>query len=215
MRKGLKEICKLETEVITSLNGNSSVIVLDTGALIDISQAVREYNLVHRNGDRNPNYFDSTSFLKYFLGMAPLIVTPKTHKEICNHARTRLNGHTFELPLRTAEFALDNMVASSSFLEGLQGTLPQEETRYDAYWTAKEACNGNYKKHAEGCSETDKEILESVAYLSSGRTVSSTGEKIGQVLVLSSDTHVIARAEFLKRGFDGRYQGIVPISTRY
>lgn len=219
MKTDIKEISKLEKDVVDNLSGKSPVIVLDTGALIDISNATRKYDLVHRivhhkRGGENPNYFDAVSFLKYFSGMAPLIITPRTHKEIYRHASTRLNGHTFELPLRAVEFSLDNMVTSTLFLDGLQGELPKDETRYDTYWTSKECCNGNHKKQEEGCSDTDKEILEAVAYLSSGRTVRQTGEKVDQVIILSSDAHVISGAEFLKRGFDGRYQGIVPISTR-
>ncbi|MEX2017013.1 MAG: hypothetical protein WD876_00900, partial [Candidatus Pacearchaeota archaeon] len=97
----------------------------------------------------------------------------------------------------------------------LETGFSQDDIRYDAYWASREGCNGNPKKYLEGCSDVDKEILTAAAILSKSKiNMGSSYKEVGKVIVLSPDAHIIQGAEFLKRGFDGKYSNIVPISTR-
>lgn len=216
MKLDIKDLGKLEREIVESSNGNSAVIVLDTGGLIDIVHATRNYSL-NGNGkkEKNPNYEKATSFLKYISEKVPVIITPKTYQEIQDHGRMKLNSHITELSPKVVDFSLKVMTDSARFIEETIPELSMDDIRYDAYWASKEGCIGNPKKDAEGCSDADKEILSIAAYLSKCKVVESVPKKINKVLVISSDAHIIQGTEFLKRGFDGKYSGIVPISTRH
>jgi len=212
----IKEIGQLEGEIVKYFSEDSiPVMVLDTGGLIDITTSLREYAFSHRNGNRNPRYEKATAFLKNLAQALPMIITPRTYQEIQNHGRTRLNGHAIELTPKVVDFALGAMADSIKFIDGLRPRFSLDDVAYDAYWAAKEGCNGNHKKCLEGCSDTDKEILTTAAYLSMSRANGSINSEINPVLVVSPDAHVLKGAEFLKRSFDGRYSTIVPFSTRH
>jgi len=144
-----------------------------------------------------------------------VIITPRTYQEIQDHGKMRLNGHTIELTPKVVDFALDTMADSIKFIAELNGQISLDDAGYDAYWAARDGCNGNHKKHLEGCSDTDKEILATAAYLSRSRVNGTIDREIEPVLVISPDAHIIKGSEFLKRGFGERYSSIVPISTRH
>ena len=215
MKSPIKNLRCLEREILEKSRGNFPVIVLDTGGLIDISHTTRTYGL---NGfsktEKNPNYVGASVFLKHVSQRVPILVTPKTYQEIQDHGRMRLNSHTVELSPITVDYSLKVMADSAVFLKGLVGELSLDDARYDAYWTSKRCCDGNCKKQEEGCSETDMEIISTVAYLSGCRMIEEPDKRIDRVLVLSSDAHVLSGSEFLGRHFDERYQNIIPISTR-
>mgnify|MGYP001605524776 CR=1 FL=1 len=213
MKTGIKGIKQLERDITQNFSGNLPIIVLDTCALIDIRQSIKQYNLINKNGNRSPKYERTTLFLKSL--RSQIVITPKTYQEIQDHGRMRLNSHTLELSPNVVDFALDTMINSNRFISGLESEMEFDRARYDAYWASQEACNGIHKKHLEGCSETDREILSTIAYLSRCRIPDGRGKLIRSVLVISPDAHILKGAEFLKRGFDGRYSAIVPISTRH
>jgi len=141
-----------------------------------------------------------------------MVITPRTYREIQNHGKTRLNGHTFELNQEIVDFALSTLIKSNELIDGLTNFCPFDNIRYDVYWATKYGCNGNSKKILEGCSDTDKEILNTAAYLS--RSKVGNNAALNPVLVISSDAHILKGAEFLKRGFDGTYSAMTPLSTR-
>ncbi len=216
MTQIIKDLGKLEKDIIANSSGSLPVVVLDTGGLIDIVQSARQYGLNYKNGNRDSKYAKVTSFLKSLSERTPVIITPKTYQEMQDHGRMMLNAHITELSPRVVDFALQTMLNSQRFMDTLQlerGELDQ--TRYDAYWASREGCNDNKKKHEEGCSDTDKEILSVSAYLSKCKVLQYPNKRVGQILVLSSDAHILQGIEFLKRGFDGQYSNIVPISTRH
>ncbi|MEX0920453.1 MAG: hypothetical protein WDZ69_02620 [Candidatus Pacearchaeota archaeon] len=209
----IKNLDELDKE-INNRSSDNSLLVLDTGGLIEIANKAREYNLVSRGKDVNPNYMRATSFLDYISENVGIIITPKTYQEIQDHGRMKLNGHTQELTPRIVDRSLEIMIGSEEYISGLECGLEPDQARYDAYWASKEGCNGNSKKYVEGCSETDKEILSTVAYLSNCNVGDSSEEGRENLLVLSSDDHIILGSEFLKKNFKDRYSNIVPISTR-
>ncbi len=211
MKTGIKGIQQLERDITQNFSGKLPIIVLDTGALIDIRKSTKQYSLTNKNRNRNPKYEITTLFLKS-LG-SQIVITPKTYQEIQDHGRMRLNSHTLELSPKIVNFALEAMIKSNIFISRLESEVEFEQARYDAYWTSKEDY-GIHKKHL-GCSETDREILSTVAYLSRCRIPDGGGKLIRPVLAISSDAHILRGSEFLKRGFDGRYSAIVPISTRH
>ena len=211
----IKEMGQLEKEIIKSSSGSFPVMVLDTGGLIDIATALRQYNLIHRNGDRNPRYEKTTAFLRNLSQTIRVIITPRTYQEIQDHGKMRLNSHTIAFTPKVVDFALDTMADSIKFIAELNGQISLDDAGYDAYWAARDGCNGNHKKHLEGCSDTDKEILATAAYLSRSRVNGTIDREIEPVLVISPDAHIIKGSEFLKRGFGERYSSIVPISTRH
>mgnify|MGYP001573804130 FL=1 len=211
MKTGIKGIGQLERDITQNFSGNLPITVLDTGALIDIRQSIKQYNLINKNGNRSPKYERTTLFLKSL--RSQIVITPKTYQEIQDHGRMRLNSHTLELSPKIVNFALEAMIKSNIFISRLESEVEFEQARYDAYWTSKEDY-GIHKKHL-GCSETDREILSTVAYLSRCRIPDGGGKLIRPVLAISSDAHILRGSEFLKRGFDGRYSAIVPISTRH
>lgn len=214
MTHTVKDIERLVREITQNSNGNFPLIVLDTGGLIDIASAIREYNFHTKNGDKNSKYEKTSTFLTHLSERVPVLITKKTYQEIQDHGRMIINSHTTELSTKLVDFALDKMTDSIAFISGLRTGSEMDRVRYDAYWASKEGCNGNTKKCAEGCSDTDKEILSTAAYLSQCRTSEDKRKKIGQVIVISPDAHIIKGTEFLKRSFDGRYSNIVPVSTR-
>lgn len=217
MTMNIKELGQLERDITQSSSGGShAVLVLDTGGLIDVATAIREYGLTHKNGNANPHYARTTIFLKSLSEQTKsrIIITPRTYQEIQDHGRMRLNEHTLELAPRIVDFALEIMINSMGFFSRLEHEIELDQTRYDAHWASAYGCRDNPKKHLEGCSDTDKEIIATLASLSTSK-FPEVGRRINPVLVLSPDAHIIRGAEFLKRGFDGRYSNIVPISTRY
>ncbi len=212
----IKEIGQLEGEIVKHFSMDSiPVLVLDTGGLIDITTTLRRYAFSHRTGNRNSRYEKTTSFLNNLSQALSIVITPKTYQEIQNHGRTRLNGHAIELTPRVVDFALNTMTDSVGFVARLKSRVSLDDAGYDAYWAAKEGCRGNTKKFLEGCSDTDKEILATAAYLSMSRMNGAINNEINPVLVISPDTHIIKGLEFLKRGFDGRYSNLMSISTRH
>lgn len=213
MKTGIKKIEQLERDITQNFSGNLSITVLDTGALIDITRSIKLYNLINKNRNRSLKYERTTLFLKSL--RSQIVITPKTYQEIQDHGRMRLNSHTLELSPKVVNFALDTMINSNIFISGLESELEFDQARYDAYWVSKEVCSGIHKKHLEGCSETDREILSTVAYLSRCKIPDGGGKLMRSVLAISSDAHILRGSEFLKRGFGGRYSAIVPISTRH
>jgi len=211
----INKLGELEKTIVQHSSGSFPVIVLDTGGLIDIANAIRIYNVNYRNKTISPIHKSTITFLKYLSEKTPIVITLKTYQEIKDHGRMWLNGHTLELFPETVDFALDIMNRSKQFCSGLDSGIEPDQARYDAHWASIEACNGNSKKSLEGCSDTDKEILSTVAYLSTSKIPGATIKKIGPVLVISPDLHIIRGTEFLKRGFDDRYSNVVPISTRH
>ena len=215
MKNGVKELSRIMREIYHNSDGDSSALVLDTGGLIDILSGIRGHNLSHRATNRDSNYILPSSFLRKLSEITNVIITPETYKEIYNHRITRLNRHSFEIPPQVVKFSLDAVSKSTRFMWGLELQLGLDDIRYDAYWASKECCRHNQKKHDEGFSEADKEILVTAACLSNSKTENSQGSNISPVIVVSSDSHVIRGSEFLKRECGERYENIVPISTRY
>lgn len=215
MANSIKDIGTLAREIALNSNGNFPLVVLDTGGLIDIASAIRQYGQEHRNGSRDPRYEKTTGFLKHLSEYMPLVITPKTYQEIQDHGRMIINTHTTELSPRIVDYALEKMVSSSTFLSGLKSGLELDRTRWDAYWAAKNGCDGNTKKHEEGCSDTDKEILSTAAFLSQCPTPHDKHKKLGEVLIISSDAHIIEGTRFLRKSYKSRYSNVVPLSTRY
>jgi len=210
----IKGINQLEGEIIRHFSlGTFPVMVLDTSGLIDLVTAMRQYNSVRRNGDRNQRYERPALFLENLAQELPMVITPRTYREIQNHGRTRLNGHTVELTPEVMDFALNTLIKSVEFIDGLKNPVSFDDIRYDTYWAAKYGCDGNHKKIMEGCSDTDREILATAAHISGSNIDDKTA--LGPVLVTSSDAHVLKGAELLKRGFDGKYSRIMPFSTRH
>lgn len=216
MTMNIKELGHLERDITQHSGGSQPVLVLDTGGLIDIATAIRQYNLTHKNGNANPKYARTTLFLKSLSEQAKsyIIITPRTYQEIQDHGRMRLNEHTLELSPKIVDFALETMISSMGFVSRLEREIELDQTRYDAHWASVHGCSDCKKKHLEGCSDTDKEIIATIASLSTSK-VPEVGKGINPVLVLSPDAHIIRGAEFLKRGFYSRYSNIVPISTRH
>lgn len=216
MTLNLKRLSMLEKELQKITSGNPCVGVLDTGALIDITQATRSYNL---NGcgkeEKNPCYSTTSSFLGLISWMMPLIITPKTYQEIQEHGRMRLNSHITELSPRIVDYSLDRMLQSQEFVKDLVEGVEMDKARYDAYWASIHSCNGNSKKENERYSDTDKEILATAAYLSKCKIGTIPEKSIDTVVVLSSDAHVLLGSDFLSREFNGDYSKIFPLSTRY
>ncbi|MEK6830193.1 MAG: hypothetical protein AABY15_08820 [Nanoarchaeota archaeon] len=206
MTTNIKDIGTLARELAVNSNGNFPLVVLDTGGLIDIESAIRQ------SGSR---YTKTTDFLKHISESIPVIITPKTYQEIQDHGRMILNTHTTELSPKIVDYALETMISSNDFISGLKPGLELDKARYDAYWAAKNGCNGNAKKHEEGCSDTDKEILSMAAFLSQCRTPANKHKKMGEVLIISPDAHIVEGTRFLRKSFNGKYSNIVPISTRY
>jgi hypothetical protein len=215
MTTSIKDIGTLSREIAINSDGNFPLVVLDTGGLIDIASAIRQYNYVNRKGNKDSRYERTTGFLKHLSESIPVLITPKTYQEIQDHGRMILNSHTTELSPKIVDFALETMISSSDFVSGLRPGMELDKTRYDTYWAAKNGCNGNVKKQEEGFSDTDKEILSMAAFLSQCRTPRDKRKKMGEILVISPDAHIIQGTRFLRKSFDGRYLNIVPISTRY
>jgi hypothetical protein len=215
MKINIKDIGTLEKDILKNSNTDFPVMLLDTSGVIDIVSASRQYNLINKNGDKNLKYEMPIVFLKNLAEKTHVIITPKIYQEIQDHGRMRLNCHTFELTPKIVDFALDTMTDSIRFISKLNKNIELDQARYDAYWASQEGCKENIKKNVEGCSDADKEILSTAALLSRCKTNKFPSKKISQVIVLSSDAHIIQGAEFLKRSFDGKYSNIIPISTRY
>ncbi len=215
MALNVKSPGKLENDLLKHLSHASPIIILDTGGLIDIVQATRDFSL-YANGKRHlyPHYTRATSFLKNLSSKIPLFITPKTYQEIQKHGEMRLNSHEVELSQIVVDYALGATLSSARLIGNLTGESNFDEARYDAHWASLEGSIGNDKKMNEKCSDTDKEILSVAAYLSTCYKPESPGQKINPVLVVSPDFHVINGSKFLRREFDEKYSGIVPISTR-
>jgi hypothetical protein len=217
MKKDIKTLSKLEKEIKSHLRGAHTtlpVAILDTGGLIDITASSRAFELKNRGRKANLIYTNPTGFLKHISGLAPLIVTPKTYQEIQKHGQTMLNGYLPEIESDSVNYALNLMTDSVAFMNGVESAVPMDQARYDAHWASIECCKDNFKKHSERCSDVDKEILASAAYLSEGKSRGAFGKQIGPVLTVSSDEHVLKGSKFLNTSFDGRYVGIIPVSTR-
>ena len=214
MKNGIKDLRRIEREIRDNFRGDLPVLVMDTGGLIDIEAKVRQHNFTCVNEERIDSCISTTYFLQNILKGRPMFITPKTYREIRNHEGMKLNGHVYELSPSTLNFSLDSMVYSTQFFIGLNQRVESDQIRYDAYWAARECCKDNPKKYAEGCSDTDKEILLAIANLSNSNPRNAPQIGVGSVVVVSSDSHVINGSEILKTEFDGRYSGIFPVSTR-
>ncbi|MEM3091260.1 MAG: hypothetical protein QXX55_01180 [Candidatus Pacearchaeota archaeon] len=214
MSKCIKDIRNISREIARNSLGNYPLLVLDTGGLIDFVESIKYYNLICKNGSRDSRYESISVFLKHLSENLPMIITPTVYQEICNHINFRLGRHLFEIPKKTVDFAFETMENSMRFISRLESKLEMDTVRYDIYWTSKLCCNGNIKKNLEGCSDADKEILFTAAYLSQCRTEIDRRKKIGKVLVISPDEHIIKGVDFLKKGFNGKYSNVESISTR-
>jgi len=218
MKFKLKELSALEKE-LTSLEEqretNLPMILVDTGALIDIEQSVRNYSLSHKK-ELNSNHLYVKKFLSIVRNEAPLIITPHVFAEITNHAHCNRNGHTKEIEYDTFKYVQSLVNESTDFLARARTKASLDEARYDVYWATKNSCKDNNKKNEEGFSDADKDLLTNAARLSCSHIINEEKKfNINPVVIFSPDQHIEKGVNFINEFLSCKYPNIINISTRY
>lgn len=198
------------------------VVLLDTGAVIDLEEAVKSH--VKSLKEKA----ETSLFLKSLKEKVPLVVTPYVHREIIRHSRYKRNSHTPEIEPSTFKFIKGIVNESTDFLTRARTDVPLDDARYNVYWISKEACKcdnsdnkNDKKKQDEGFSETDRDILTHAIRLSRSYIEFPQGtqinRKINPVIVFSPDKHIGEGISFIYkcRSLSEQYPGIKNISTRY
>src|SRR3990170_1120380 len=117
----IKDIGSLAREIAQNSSGSFPLVVLDTGGLIDIVSATRMYNFNHKNGNKDPRYELTISFLKHLSERLPVLITPRTYKEMQEHGNVMLNDHgIYEIPPKVVDFTLGTMEESIKFISRLK-----------------------------------------------------------------------------------------------
>lgn len=217
MKFKLKELPNLEKEIhLYERNSDSlPVILLDTGALIDLEQSGRRSALRH-NKCLEPKNYHIPSFLSLIRKKIPLVVTPHVFSEITAHMGCRINEHIPEINHETFKYIEGIVDDSLDFLGRTRTETPLDDARYDIYWTSKQACKYNHKKHEEGFSEADKDILVNAIRIS-GSYIKEKGKKylIKPVIVFSPDQHMGEGVKFINKNLSDKYSKLENLSTRY
>ncbi len=218
MKFKLKELSDLEKDIHSYKrisSGNLPVILLDTGALIDLEQSSRRCTLCH-NKNLEPKDYHTPSFLSLIRKKIPLIVTPYVFSEITAHMNCHINGHVPEISHETFKYIEDIVDDSLDFLGRTRTEIPLDDARYDVYWVSKQSCKCNHKKHEEGFSEADKDILVNAVRIS-GSYIEEKGKKysIKPVIVFSPDQHMKEGVRFINENFSDKYPKLENLSTRY
>lgn len=221
----VKDPGRLEKEIKGIINGGNSrnlaVAVVDTGGIIDLVKSTREYDLsTRRDKFRVPEYTDPTEMLKKLARKMPVIITPQMRKELVRHKNTMLNSRQPEIYSHLLDYSFDLAMDSAYFMSGLKPSRPSgvfswDDVEYQMYLLSKECCNGNRKKTEEGCSDTDREILTTAAYLSRSREDTGIKRKINPVIVISPDQHITCGVDMINRELSDLYPGIISFSTRF
>jgi len=218
MKFKLKHLSTLEKELISlekQRETNLPMILIDTGALIDIEQSVRDYSLPHKK-ELNSNYLHTKRFLSIIGNEIPLIITPHVFSEITNHAHCNLNGRTKEIEYDTFKYVQGLVNESTDFLARARTKVSLDEARYDVYWITKESCKDNNKKNGEGFADADKDLLTNAVRLSCSH-ITNEGKKfnINPVVIFSPDQHIEKGVNFINEFLSYKYPDIINISTRY
>ncbi len=198
---------------------DESAVILDTGAIIDMVHSVRSYERVCKGRKlQKEDYITVRSMLDCINSNSRIVVLPLVYGESIKHSSYKLNGHQLEIDPDT--FSLVENIASDSFdyisfLSSSHLPLLFEDIRYDVYNTTLESCLDCAKKHEEGFSKVDKDILLYSGILSRV-PILLAGDKVDlqRVYVLSPDRHILCGTQFMINEFGEKYNKIIPISTR-
>lgn len=197
------------------------IAILDTGAIIDIVHATRRDKQSYRGKKIPENVFmQAYDFLTHVNeNVVPLIVLPSVFTEVDLHRNVNLNGHTKEFDEETYQTVQDLMTQSTDLIRRtnfLDSSVSDDDIMYDIWNLSLEACQDCSKKHEEGYSEADKDILAYAAYFSRAYLREPGKQRIGKVLVISPDNHIKMGVKFLlaDEEFSEKYKNILSISTR-
>ena len=185
----LKRIAK-ETNRFTNLGLRSDlgdffvrgsyVIVLDTSAVIDIQQHIR-------NQGKQFAYSSSEDFVDSLLSDSTILVLPQgVMEEVESHSKIRINSHTREIPKSFFSYLEKKYTSGQEFLSRVQYGGDSEQVRYDSYWASLNGCKENTKKQEEGASLVDRSAL-TLACLLDGSKVIDDGRSLDvkRVVLLS------------------------------
>ena len=224
--KRIEDILR-DFEYLSSKNRENSdvffpVAVVDTGAVIDIVRATREYGKRVKKGDSVYGVFRNPSqFLEHVdQELVNLIVLPVVNAEIDSHKEVMINSHTPELSEKTLQRV--KMLAQKSFdfmrkASFIDKAVGDGDIGYDVHNISQEACRDHPKKDHEGYSRVDKEILAYAAFLSRAYLQEVDGRRqITRVIVLSPDQHLISGVELMQTDpeFSKKYKDVGYLSTR-
>lgn len=197
------------------------IAILDTGAIIDIVQATRRDKQFYRGKKPAKNVFmHAYDFLTHVNeNVVPLVVLPSVFTEVDLHRNVNLNGHTKELDEDTYQTVQDLMQSSTDLIRRtnfVNDTIGDDDIRYDIWNLSKQACQDFSKKYKEGYSDVDKDILAYAAYFSRAYLREPDRKRIGRVLVISPDRHIIEGVNFFLTDdeLSKKYPNIMSISTR-
>lgn len=220
MKRQIKYPYKLERSldnVFSNTPHNLPVIVLDTGALIDIVHASRNYDLTFK-GDkaRNEIYANPVLFLMSLNDKAPFVIPPLVMDEVESHGRCKLNSYRFELSDDVLGFTRGLFLDSKNFLKTLESELELDEVGLDSYLISHVCCDESPKKKLEGVSRTDRQVISTAAYLATSHLKGYFYRKVNPVVILSSDAHCSLGTNFINQDIELRtkYPGINCVSTR-
>ena len=182
-------------ELVGPEQNKLSVAIIDTGAVIDIVRSTKSYELASRGKkDTNLSCYNGYNFLNYMDRSFSLIVLPSVLGEVRRHIDTKINSHTKEIDddsysfiEKLAQKSFDFIRRTSFTPRPITETITDDDIRYDIWNLSLRACENCEKKHEEGYSEVDKDILAYAAYLSRSYVREPNRQQIHQVFVISPD----------------------------
>ncbi|MEK6860911.1 MAG: hypothetical protein AABY07_02970 [Nanoarchaeota archaeon] len=161
------------------IKGESPIVVIDCGAIIDLECALRRTGLPEDNAGlllySNPNTY---------------VITPLVMKELESHRNMRINGKVKELETATLEYCHTICRRSGEMLLYLQdGTgYPKDNIGLDVYLANYVAFEeGHKKRDIDPISMTDREILTIAFYMAQTRPQLN---ELGKVIIASPDAHI-------------------------
>jgi len=193
-----------------------SIVIPDTGALIDLERCSEDYCV--------PKGRDPCEFLKSHMEdiidrTRNILIPEGVMYEVERHRTIRLNEHQFEISPVFVDYIGQLHRITREFVNKLRYGADSEQVREDVYWASRLCCKDSLKKHEEGFSDADKDLLHFACLLSKSRLDSTrAGERIGigTVHVLSPDAHIREGIRFLMETpeYEGEYANLNYITTR-
>ncbi|MEM4330415.1 MAG: hypothetical protein QW273_00190 [Candidatus Pacearchaeota archaeon] len=196
-----EEVKKFYEDKKGSLESSTSILIMDTGALIDIQKENKEEWLGKLKIKRCME-----DILEYFEKYAIPIVTPATMNEVEIHSFVKINGHEKEISSCTYGFSKKCSVNFQDLYDRLESK--KDQNRYDAWLFTRNNLRSLLMNKSMGeISIVDLDILEN-AYLFA--TTNLKDKKKSLVCVLTSDHyHVAEGINLIRKKFELENLGVV------
>lgn len=192
------------------LKGDTSLVFLDTGAVIDF-----EVEIIGTSRLKDKSFSPSTFYSLLQRRLPKIFVTEHALQEIHRHQLHRISRHP-EISSETFDIVFQMHVDYIDFIRQISAVgRDLEQVRYDVYWAGKMAFEADHKKCCKDpISLPDREQIAAALWCRYTYGLNSHGNErpVTSSVIISPDCHFTRTVEFLTRNLE--YDSIGVVTSR-